>query len=186
MMNRMLLVMALTVGGFGVSEAHAGGLSMEDGRWRLEIQGVVGTNIGKGKHTDDHYAVVELEYEMPIAERWTFALKVLPLLIMDQSDDDDDFDHTIFGGGAGVGLRVYQIPEERRGFFFEAGASLIGHKNEFSGNGSNINFLTEFGIGYKWKNDWHITGKWEHISNASTDEDNDGVNAWGLAVGKTF
>ena len=185
MLKKFLVASLLLACVFSV-DAYAGGLAMKDGVWRLEIQGNVGTNIGKGKHSDDFYAVAELEYEMPFAERWTFALKLIPALIMDQSDPDDEYDHMVYGAGFGIGFRVYQRPQERTGFFLEAGGSAIAHKNRFSGNGSNVNFLTEFGLGYKWRNDWHVTAKWQHISNASTNEDNDGTNAWGLAVGKTF
>lgn len=185
-MNRVALWAAIATVAFTLSlDAHAG-ISLKDGQWRFEIQGGVGTNVGKGKHSDDGFMIAELEYEMPFADRWTFALKALPAVLFDQNDPGDEFEHTIYGAGIGFGLRVYQRAEERTGLFLEAGVSAIVHENRFSGNGSNLNFLSEFGIGYKWRSEWHVTGKWQHISNASLEDDNDGVNAWAIAVGKTF
>lgn len=166
-------------------EADAGGLSMKDGRWRIEIQGMVGTNIGKGDHSDDVYSVLEIEYEMPFAQRWAFGIKAIPAFVMDQNSPQDG-DSTIFGAGLGAGFRVYQHKESRHGLFFEAGTVVLLHNPKFEDNGGSVNFFNEFGLGYKWRSDWHVTAKWEHISNASTHDENAGVNAWGVAIGRTF
>jgi len=70
------------------AQAHAGVLSLKDGRWRYEIQGMHGTNIGGGDHNDDAYIVGEIEYEMPAYRRWALGLKAVPLFVLNQHDND--------------------------------------------------------------------------------------------------
>ena len=83
-------------------------------------------------------------------------------------------------------MRVYQHADVRNGLFAEAGVSVLWNRPKFEENGSDVNFLNEFGIGYQFKSNWHVTAKFEHISNASTASHNAGTNAYGLAIGRTF
>ena len=60
----------------------------------------------------------------------------------------DDPDGTLWGAGAGVAARAYQIKNEYRGIFIEGQFSALIHHNRFSGNSSNLNFQSGFGLGY--------------------------------------
>ena len=106
---------------------------------------------------------------------------MMPLLVYTQKDDA-----TVWGGGAGLTLRLYQVPEERRGLFGEVQANVIGHEYRFEGNGSNLNFLSGAGIGYQFRTRWHAVLKCAHISNANIDEDNAETNVIGLGIGYSF
>jgi len=173
------VLVAATLAGFAHT-AHAGGLHLKDGHWRIEVQGLLGTNVGNGEHAGDVGFVTELEYETPFAQRWTFAFKAIPALYYNQEKTSDD---NIGGVGFGIGLRIYQRADERTGFFGEIGSGPVFHFNQFEGNGSNINFYTQFGVGYKFRSGWHVAAKYVHLSNAGTDNDNDGVNNIVLAFG---
>jgi hypothetical protein len=41
-------------------------------------------------------------------------------------------------------------------------------------------------VGYQCSENWHVTLKWRHLSNASLGSANKGVNGVALAVGYTF
>ncbi len=120
---------------------------------------------------------------MPATPHLTLGLRVLPCFIYEQSGRDKD---TVWGAGAGVGGRLYASASEYRGLFGEVNFHALGHEHRFAGNGSNLNFLTGLGIGYKFVEGWHTVVKWEHISNANLDEDNSGVDTVVLGVGYTF
>ena len=95
-------------------------------------------------------------------------------------------DDTLYGVAGGVTARYYFQEETHRGWFAEGGGSVLWHSRYFRENGSRINFMLEAGLGYQFERDWHATFKFTHISNASTNHDNAGVNALGLGVGYTF
>ena len=169
----------------------------QDGHWRTEI--AVGTGIDSGRDRDGDVLVIgSVEYEFPVTPHVALGLRLLPLVAYaqdDHNDDDwyeeifDDWDYdgdTVWGAGFGFATRIYQVAEDQRGIFLELEANALFHANEFNGNGSNINFLTGAGLGYKFKKNFHVTARIEHISNAGLDDDNSGVNAVSLAFGYTF
>jgi hypothetical protein len=180
------LVTAFLCAAFFSAEAQAGKILIKDGHWRLELQGMIGTNGGKGDHADDMYVVGQVEYEVPAFRRSAFGLKIIPLFLFDQDDQDTGEKDTIVGGGIGVAYRIYQHAESRDGFYLEGSISVLFHSPRFEDNTGDINFLSEVGLGYKFENAWHVAVKWEHISNGSTSRKNAGVNSVGLGVGKTF
>ena len=74
----------------------------------------------------------------------------------------------------------------RRGWFGEIGVSVLVHTERFDGNSSKLNFMSDGGVGYKFKNDWHVSAQWRHISNSGLGDKNSGVNGLGIAIGYTF
>lgn len=177
-----VLVVGLSAAALGLSEAGAGDIKWEEGRWRLELTGYKGLHQGSRDRTDDWSATGTVEYESPLWKCATLSLRLHPLFYYDDDEAGDD----IWGVGFGPALRLYSKAEERRGWFIEGGVSALFHSNRFDGNGSNVNFASELGVGYKFKSDWHVAAKWRHISNASLDEDNAGANAVGIGFGFTF
>ena len=162
-------------------EASAGGLEWSEGRWRLELSGFKGIHQGSRDREDDWNINGTVEYEAPLWTHATLGIRLHPIFFY----HDDRNDEEIYGVGAGPTFRLYH-KEERRGLFFEAGLSALVHVNRFDGNGSNLNFISEFGLGYKFDNDWHVSVKWRHISNASISDDNAGSNGIGIGAGFTF
>lgn len=152
------------------------------GRWRAELSTAFGFDSGKNDRSGDVVVNGSIEYEWSVFARGTLGLRAYPLFLYSQNDPDE----TLAGAGLGVTGRVYQRAGERTGFFLEAGAGGLVHSNEIEGNGSNINFLLEAGVGYQFRNDWHVALQVQHISNSSLDENNAGANSVGVAVGFTF
>lgn len=160
--------------------AAAGGA---EGRWRVEGQGFVTFDTSRTEHEGDLFFTGSVEYEMPVLSRGAVGVRFYPLFLLDPHTGSRE---TVFGTAAGVTGRVYQKAEVRKGWFAEAGVSALWHSRYFEGNGSRINFMSEFGVGYHFENDVHLSGKYSHISNAGMKKDNAGVNGVGLAVGYSF
>ncbi|MCK5861018.1 MAG: acyloxyacyl hydrolase [Candidatus Hydrogenedentes bacterium] len=151
-----------------------------DGKWQIELSGSIGIDSGKVDRSGDYMLRAMVDYEVPFADHVTLGLRALPLFVYEQDED------TVWGGGLGLGLRCYSVANEYRGWFVEAAAYALGHKNHFEGNSANINFLTGFGVGYKCKENWSGVLRWEHISNANISKHNSGVNLFSLGVGYAF
>ncbi len=151
--------------------------------WRLELSGGSGIHSGSSDRGGDYSLKGMVEYETPFSSRCTLGLRLLPAFFYEQ---DERGEETVWGVGAGLGLRIYSVAEEYRGWFAEAGVHALGHKHRIEGNSSNINFLTGAGVGYKCKAGWHTVLRWEHISNAHLGNDNSGANLLTLGVGYTF
>ncbi len=154
-----------------------------EGRWQLELAGSAGIHSGGASRSGDYMLKALVEYETPFSSRCTLGLRLLPLFVYDQDCRGAD---TVWGAGVGLGVRVYSVANEYRGWFAEGGVHALGHKNRFAGNSSNINFLTGVGAGYKCKAGWHGVLRWEHISNANLGSDNSGANVVTLGVGYAF
>jgi len=158
-------------------------LQWKDGRWQLELSGSAGIDSGGSDRSGDYMLRAMVEYEVPFSSHCALGLRALPLFVYEQ---DEECEETVWGAGAGLGLRLYSVADEYRGWFAEAGAHAIGHKNQIADNNSNINFLTGVGVGYKCKAGWHSVLRFEHISNANLGSDNSGVNVLSLGVGFAF
>lgn len=153
-----------------------------DGLWRTEVSVLTGLRSGRRSRDGDLNLNGTLEYEMPVGKRAAAGIRVHPLFLY----DEDLTNRKIWGGAAGITTRIYRKDHERRGLFGELDGSLLWQSNEFRGNTSRINFLLETGVGYKFKTNWHLAGKFRHISNGGVDSRNSGANAIGLALGYTF
>ena len=173
--------------------AANGEMQFDEGRWRLELSGWGATDTGGG--SDGWLTTGTVDYEFPATPHLTLGLRMMPLLVYGQDDVDGDWDclcrddhggDTVWGAGAGLTLRLYQVPGEYRGLFGEIQTNVLAHDGHFNGNGSNVNFLSAIGIGYQFRNDWHATLKFGHISNAGLDDDNSGTNVLGLGIGYRF
>lgn len=155
---------------------------VSDGRWRVEAGASTGFHSGRRSRTGDMLVTGNVEYEWPVYARCTLGLRAYPLFLYHQNDPND----TLWGGGVGGVGRYYQRAGERNGWFGEAGAGIIWHTNHIDGNSATMDFLLEGGVGYQFKNNWHVTLQASHISNAGLSDNNAGANSLGLAVGFTF
>ncbi|MCC6155159.1 MAG: acyloxyacyl hydrolase [Candidatus Hydrogenedentes bacterium] len=153
-----------------------------DGRWRTEMGVSTGFHSGRRSRTGDMLVKGNVEYEWPVFARCSLGLRAYPLFLYHQNDPSD----TLWGGGIGTVGRVYQNSGERNGWFGEAGAGVIWHTNHIEGNSATMDFLLETGVGYQFKNNWHVTLQASHLSNAGLSDDNAGANSLGVAVGFTF
>ena len=178
--------------------AHAG-IDLEEGMWRVELNNDFGVHQGSQDRSSDYSINGIVEYEVPATPRTTLGLRLMPLFVYTQDEeeddyrffdrifhDDDDSGETVWGGGFGLGGRIYSVKDEYRGWFGEVGVTALLHSNEFNGNNSNINFISVFGVGYQFKADWHVQLHYQHISNASLGSENSGANSLGLGVGYRF
>lgn len=189
----IFLILSLILGAFSTrSEAEA---SFQDGWWRTELFGATGIHSGSKDRDDEFMINGTVEYEFPLAQRTTLGLRMMPLFVYTQDDDDKEFlgltyydsnDDTVWGGGAGLALRFYTVKGEYRGFYGEIEGQILGHSNEFEGNSSNLNFLTGAGLGYKFAKDVSLFVKYNHISNAGLGDKNSGVNTIGIGLGYDF
>ncbi|MCC6144253.1 MAG: acyloxyacyl hydrolase, partial [Candidatus Hydrogenedentes bacterium] len=150
----------------------AADLQFDEGRWRLELSGGTGIHSGQRDRTGDQLYEVNIEYEFPATQHMTLGLRLYPSFVYAGPD-------TVWGAGAGLSAKLYQKPDYH-GLFVEAFGNGIGHTPRFEGNSSSFNFLIGAGLGYRFQNDWHVTLKYEHISNASIGDRNQGINTVGL------
>ena len=176
-MMRLCLGMGLFAGMLALASPAQADFS--EGQWRLELQGANGFDSGSTDRSDDQLYGVNIEYEFPVLPRATLGLRLYPTLIYDGPD-------TVWAGGGGLSFKAYQKKDEYRGFFFELNTAALYNSPEFVGNTSEVNFLSGGGVGYQFNNNWHVTAKLEHISNAGLGDRNQGINLFGLAFGVRF
>lgn len=154
----------------------------QEGRWRIEAGVATGFHSGRRDRGGDVMVTGNVEYEWPVFARCTLGLRAYPLFLYKQDDPND----TLWGGGVGGVGRIYQNAGDRNGWFAEAGAGIIWHTNHINGNSATMDFMLEGGVGYQFKNNWHVTLQASHLSNAGLSDDNAGANSIGLAAGFTF
>ena len=189
-LSTALATIALLTGGalaWGAERVQTESFHFREARWRLELQGVGGTYSGKVDRGGDYYFTGCVEYECPAYRRSTFGLRLYPLLVYHEDEDDHGEENTLYGMAFGVTHRIYQHAEDRKGFFLELGSSVLWHSREFEGNSARINLLSEVGIGYQIpEKRWHGALKWAHISNGGTGRSNSAVNGIIFSVGYSF
>lgn len=173
------LCLALLTMGFAMPAM--GELQFEEGRWRLELSGAYGIDSGSESREGDITALATAEYEFPASSKATLGLRLLPLFVYAEQDDD-----TVAGGGLGLAARLYEHAEEHRGLFGELTLNALLHSEQLAGNDSSLNFLTSVGVGYQFQSDWHVVLRFQHISNAGLGDDNAGANGIALGVGFSF
>ncbi len=193
---------AAIVVGVAAQAASGGDLRWDDGTWRLELSGFAGIHQGRHDRSGETNVNATIDYETPLWKRNTLGLRLQPLFYYDQDKDNGkhfgevgylkDFwfdkykDNDVFGAAIGPVFRVYRNAEERNGLFGELAFTALIHSDEFDGNASRLNFISSAGVGYKFKNDWHVTAIWRHISNAGIGSQNSGVNGLGIGIGYSF
>ena len=156
-------------------------LRMREGFWRFEATGALGIRTRERDGRGDYMASVTAEYEMPLTQRFTLGLRVMPFLVYTQKSDE-----TVYAGGIGLIPRVYWKKEAYNGLFAEFQGHLIGNINHFEDNVAHVNFHIGGGVGYKFDTGWHAIVKIEHISNANTRLPNRGINTLSLGIGYSF
>lgn len=174
--------LGLVVGLLSGLPAQGRPIEVEEGWWRLELQGVGVIHSKKTDREGDAFVTGNVEYEMPTAlDHLTVGVRAYPLFVYKAEDD------MIYGVAAGLTLRLYVDAEAREGMYAEAGVSVLWHSRHFSENSSRVNFLDELGVGYKFRESpWNVSVKYQHISNAGLGSENAGVNSFSLGVGYRF
>jgi hypothetical protein len=171
---------------FAVS-ATAADLNFDQGHWQIELSGYAGAYSGKADRTEDSYLTATVDYEFPAFEKVSLALRLRPLFVYSQDENDHGDSDTIWGSGVGLAARIYQHQETMTGWYGEVGAGVLWHSRYFKENSSRVNFTPELAVGYQFPdNGWNISLRAQHLSNAGMGNDNAGVNAVGLAVGYRF
>lgn len=159
--------------------AQAGGVRFSEGHWRQELTLSNGFHAGKRNRESDRFASLAFEYEAPFRKRATLDFRIYPGLAYFESGES-----TLYAGGFGIGVRLYQ-KKELKGWYGEIMGSVLLMSGKLRGNGSSVNLFNEAGLGYQFDR-WHVSLKVQHISNAGISRDNDGVNAVGLGFGYNF
>lgn len=178
---------------FWTPSSHAGvwsdfkDLSWEDGRTRLELQGWTGIRSGRRSRSGDRAIAGSIERDFRLGHKLTVGARVIPLFYYeaDAAPAESYPETDIWGAGFGFTFRYY-FEEAQDGLYLEVMESLIGQSDKFSGNSGGANFMTEAGFGYEFGNDWHVSAKWRHLSNAGIADRNAGINAVGIGIGKSF
>ena len=155
------------------------------GQLRIEGSAMKIFDSKSRKLGEDYYGVIA-EYEIPMSQRLALGLRFEPLFVYPtdgHSLHNDSGSDLMYGTALGVAARLYQ--HDQKGLFIEGSLSALWHTNEFLGDTSKLDFMTEGGIGYQFLN-FFLTLKVEHISNAGLHSENSGVNALGLGAGFRF
>ena len=179
---RLGILMGAILSGLSAIPAHAGSVKWAEGKWRLELSAFSGIHQGTRDRTGDLNVNAVAEYESPMGGRWTLGLRLQPLFYY----RDELGNENVYGIGFGPSLRLYQKKVERRGWFAEISVTALLHTPQIGGNSSSLNFSSEFGVGYKFKSHWHVSGQWQHISNGSLGGRNAAANGVGIGIGFTF
>jgi hypothetical protein len=166
--------------------AGAADLNFDQGHWQIELAGYAGAYSGKTDRTEDGYVSGTIDYEFPAFEKVSLSLRLRPLFAYYQDDNEEDNSDVIWGTGLGLAARIYQHQETMTGWYGELGAGILWHSRYFKENTSRLNFTPEAAIGYQFTNDWSLSLRAQHFSNAGTASKNAGVNALGIAVGYRF
>lgn len=167
--------------------AQALDVDFDQGRWKLELSGFGGVYSGKVDRDDDAYLSGTIDYEVPAFDRMSLSLRLRPLFVYFQDEDERDNSDTIWGAGVSLAARIYQDQSTMTGWFGEVGAGLVWHSGYFEGNSSRVNFIPEAAVGYQFRESpWSLALRVQHLSNGGMGNDNAGVNSVGLAVGFRF
>lgn len=157
--------------------------SWKAGRLRLELSGFSGTNTASEPRSGDVSIMGSIEYEGALTKRLTIGPRFIPVFHYNPNIPDAP---DISGAALGAELRFYSKRGKYRGFFGEAGSAVLATSKKFDKNTATVNFIVEFGAGYAFKNGWHVTLKFRHLSNAFLSFENSGADAVGLALGYRF
>lgn len=157
----------------------------EAGRGRLRVEADVANTIDTDakSYDGDLYGTVCLEYEWPLFARVGLGIQGYPLFAY-RADIDHD---TIYGLAAGLALRVYQHKGSLSGLYAEAGTAALVTNKRFAASDSDLNFLSQLGVGYQFKMvGLNLSLKYQHLSNAGISDYNPGVDAVAVGVGYRF
>jgi len=95
-----------------------------------------------------------------------------------------------FAGGAGTTLRYNFLRNERLIPFIDANLGILGTDFDLDRQANGFNFNVGGGVGTHWfvTNRTALTfeARWQHISNAGTKQENDGINNALFLVGVSF
>lgn len=198
---RSILVLGVCLG--LSAAAHAGGF--DEGRWRLQINAQTGIDSGSTERTGDVLALTTVEYEVPVTGHVAVDLKIHPFFAYTQDNLDakdffegdfknavkdlwsfDEGGDTVWGGGIGVGTRIFQVKDEQRGIYLDLGLHVLAHAGRLNHDSSAIDFMSGLGLGYQFKCGINTELHFDHISNASLGDRNSGTNVIGLGLGYRF
>jgi len=87
---------------------------------------------------------------------------------------------------AGLLVRAQTEPARWLTLYGLAGIGLIYTDFQVEGQGLDVNFNPQFGIGADFYENYYFQIRWHHISNANLHEDNTGINSLVLHAGIYF
>jgi lipid A 3-O-deacylase len=95
-----------------------------------------------------------------------------------------------FAGGAGTTLRYNFLRNERLVPFVDLNFGILGMDFDLERQADGFNFNVGTGVGTHWfltkQTALTVEARWQHISNAGTKQENDGINDALFLVGLTF
>ena len=178
---------------FSAASASAGTTGREEenlpgGAWLVEFSGAADFNTTSDTDRNgDFYFLGSIEYASPVHPKIAIGWRSYPLFLYHQEKirDSIEQDESIYGFGTGIAFRFF-LEEGFQGHYGEIGGAGMWHTDQFHGNGSRFDFLSEVGWGYRFENNTWVAIKYHHISNAGLDGANSGVNAVVLSAGFSF
>jgi hypothetical protein len=157
-----------------------------NGRWRTEITTTTGAiDSDWPQHEKDYFFLGSIEYEWPIHSYTTCSLRGTPVFLFNRHRGDGYDTTHIYGAGFGLAFRLYER-KEMTGLFAEIGSSALWHTEHLPNNDSKLNFISDVGIGYGFKNNISVSAKYFHISNAGLKDLNSGLDALGISLAYVF
>jgi hypothetical protein len=180
-----LLLVALLPFAAGSALAEEAAGPFAEGTWRLDLTAMAGLDTGSVDRGGDVLVAGTAAYEVAVAPHATLQLRAMPLFGYFESSRDEGHAEDLLGGGVGLGALLF-LRDTYDGWYAEACVTCVWHTGEIEGDSSSFDFLSELGVGYQFENDWHVTLKWAHLSNAGFGDDNSGANTIGLSFGRLF
>jgi hypothetical protein len=155
----------------------------ENGWWKTEVVAGIGFDASTVNRAGDRLVTALVEYEVPVARRYTLGLGMIPLLWYESRRENGE---EVVGGGLGLSGRRYRLDGKYRGWYVEAKGYCILLDPEIPANTSKFNFFIGGGLGYRFQNHWQTAVKFEHISNGGLGSRNQSLNTISLSLGYNF
>ncbi len=148
---------------------------------RLEI----GTGVRVGQNSNEAEGTLIsliLDFSKKISKHSEISIRTLPIFTYFQNKGEED----LFGFGVGIAYRIYFKECFVKSPYIELHEIAALHQNKFEDNDSNINFNSAIAIGYQINDNWDLTLRFSHFSNAKLKENNDSTNLISIHTGYKF
>lgn len=159
----------------------------DPGYWRIELCAVPDILEHGPDREGDYFYMGWGEYEFRAFRHSTLALRFSPLFYYHEEEDADGGEGPIYGAALGGAYRLYWDAETLSGPYLHLGISALKHTSEFESNSTHLNFISEGGIGYQFRESpWSLSLKYTHISNAAIGSQNQGIDGIMFSLGFRF
>lgn len=177
----LVLTFTITISFFSAAQLPQTPTYSKKLRPRLEIG--TGVRIGHNSNEADGTLIsLILDFSKKTSEHSEVSIRTLPTFTYFQTKGEED----LFGFGVGIAYRVYFKESFVKSPYIELHEILSLHQNKFEGNDSNINFNSAITIGYQINDNWDLSLRFSHFSNAKLKENNDSTNLISLCTGYKF